>query len=46
MSYYTHTAYRSDKIPDLPPAPAGNSSFWAQMGLRAGPAGHRPAAAP
>lgn len=36
MSYYTDTAYRSDNIPDLPPAPAGNSGFWAQMGLRAG----------
>ena len=34
--YYTDTAYRSDNIPDLPPAPAGNSGFWAQMGLRAG----------
>lgn len=34
MSYYTDTAYRSDNVPDLPPAP--ERTLKDKLGLRAG----------
>ena len=34
MDYYTHTAYRSDNIPEQPPAP--ERTLKDKLGLRAG----------